>query len=322
MRAEHDVWHRVCAMKAVTQAMGRHTDLEYIMESFSSHFHLLPLMQVPGPQTSMSFVKHIPSMSPSSLEPPNVLSTALFVTQQDKDSTLGKSLRSALPGPLKMFSVCSTFLPFSSECAVPPGRTQAFTDRKDRRNSSSYKICLVKFHASASSFMLELSLVWQCQGTRPWHWFLWKIRNFLAVNPFPKCHLESLSWAMLYLSLSILPWYLLRPESLVRSEGAAYEKPTDSVNCSCSCRSSLIGQFSVGKIVRRNAYSVRNIGSWMGCSCHIMEFCVSFSPLEWLDKGMGWSYTMEMLNWIKRNFFHQKFCQAMEQVAVTSSKDV
>ncbi|TRZ14381.1 hypothetical protein HGM15179_012722 [Zosterops borbonicus] len=57
----------------------------------------------------------------------------------------------------------------SDECAVSPGRTQAFTERKDRRNACTYKICLVKFPASVSSFMLELSLVWQCQGTGSWH---------------------------------------------------------------------------------------------------------------------------------------------------------
>lgn len=147
----------------------------------------------------MTFVKHIPSMSPSSLEPPNVPSirVSCLLNSKTKTDLLGKSLRSALPSPLKMFSVCATFFPLSSECAVSPGRTQAFTERKDRRNACTYKICLVKFPASVSSFMLELSLVWQCQGTGSWHWFLWKIKSFLAVNPFSKHHLESLSWAML-----------------------------------------------------------------------------------------------------------------------------
>lgn len=97
------MWLRGWAMKAVTQAAGRHSDLQNIVVSFPRLSHLLPLMQVPGSQTSMILVKHVPSMSPSSLEPPRVLSTApaLLVTQQDKDSSFGEIHQVHFPRSLK-----------------------------------------------------------------------------------------------------------------------------------------------------------------------------------------------------------------------------
>lgn len=139
-------------MKAATRAVGGHSDLQYIVTSFSSLFPL-PLMQVPGSQTSISFVKHVPSTCPSSLEPPNVLSTApaLLVTQPDKESSFREIYQEHSTRSLVIF------LPLSNEFTVSPGKIQAFTDRKDRRNACTYKICLVKFPASTSSFMLELS---------------------------------------------------------------------------------------------------------------------------------------------------------------------
>lgn len=199
---------------------------------------------------------------------------------QTKRVLLGKSIRSTLPGPLKVFSVCVIFLPLSNECAVSPGRIQAFTDRKDRRNACTYKICLVKFPASTSSFVLELSQSGSVRVQGPDTGSCGKSRDFWLSTPSPNT-IGNPSPELCF-SCPCLPfpdsWWDLTVCPALK-ELCMKNLQTDCVNWPCNCRNGLIGQFSEEKIVRRNVYSMRS-GSCMCCSCHTVKFCVFFSLPE------------------------------------------
>lgn len=111
-----------------------------------------------------------------------------------KRAILGKSLRITLPGPLKIFSACATSLSPSRGCAVSPGRTQAFTDRKDKRNACTHEICLVKFparnSAQSGSFRVQGPYTGSCGKSR----VLWPSTPSPKPtwNPYPELFLISL----------------------------------------------------------------------------------------------------------------------------------
>ena len=117
---------------------------------------------MPVSHTSVPVVKHVPSMPPSSPEPPSVLLTAPALPVSKigtKQVLLAKIPQEHFPRPLKgARCLCHFLSPFQCACCVTRQiTTQIFTGRKDRKTVCTHKNCLVSFPAAASSFTLEPS---------------------------------------------------------------------------------------------------------------------------------------------------------------------